>query len=146
MYSRVAIRISQVLFAAIAFGQPAEQMAAQPSAPGRSADLKVQGIGRGIVLIDGVWQFHLGDDPSWAQPSLDDSRWQSILTDDTWGDQGHPSYTGFAWYRRHLKIALVSIKIHFVWQPGATVNVGSSLHTGPVSQCQKLALEQKAFT
>ena len=56
------------------------------------------------MLIDGVWQFHIGDDPGWAQPSLDDSKWESILTDDTWGDQGHPSYTGFAWYRRHLKI------------------------------------------
>ena len=104
MYPRRAIKASLVLFAAIAFGQPEVQKPAQTSASGRSPDLTIQGVGRGIVLIDGVWQFHLGDDPSWAQPSLDDSGWESILTDDTWGDQGHPSYTGFAWYRRHLKI------------------------------------------
>ena len=54
--------------------------------------------------IDGGWQFHLGDDLRWAQPSLDDSGWESIRTDATWGEQGHPSYTGFAWYRRHIDI------------------------------------------
>ena len=54
--------------------------------------------------IDGAWQFHLGDDLSWAQPSLDDSIWESIQVNATWGEQGHPAYTGFAWYRRHLEI------------------------------------------
>ena len=40
------------------------------------------------------WQFHLGDDLRWAQPSFDDSGWAAIRTDDTWGDQGYPSYYG----------------------------------------------------
>lgn len=99
-----------LLFAVLAFGQqPAatsKQPAATPKQPAKPATpvLVIRGIGRGIVPIDGAWQFHLGDDMRWAQTSFDDSGWEKILTDDTWGDQGHPSYTGFAWYRRHIDI------------------------------------------
>jgi len=46
----------------------------------------------------GEWQFHLGDDPRWAAPGYDDSEWERIKADKTWGAQTHPSYTGFAWY------------------------------------------------
>jgi hypothetical protein len=54
--------------------------------------------------IDGAWQFHLGDDLRWAQPSWDDTGWESIGVDRPWGAQSHPSYAGFAWYRRHVNI------------------------------------------
>lgn len=110
VYRRLVINILLLLFAAATVGQqPAQQTAlkpAQPSAPTHAPVLAIPAIGKGVVPLDGAWQFHLGDDPSWAQPSLDDSGWESISTGDTWGDQGHPSYTGFAWYRRHLEIAL----------------------------------------
>ena len=66
--------------------------------------LPVENIGRGAVPINGEWQFHLGDDPHWAAPAYDDSQWEHITADKTWGAQTHPSYTGFAWYRRHLDI------------------------------------------
>jgi hypothetical protein len=56
------------------------------------------------VPINGTWQFHVGDDLRWAQPNLDDSGWESIRADDPWGAQNHPSYAGFAWYRRHIDI------------------------------------------
>ena len=61
-------------------------------------------IGRGSAEIAGAWQFRVGDNPRWALPSYDDSAWQSIRVDAPWGEQGHPSYAGFAWYRRHLAI------------------------------------------
>jgi len=64
----------------------------------------IQGIGKGVVPIDGSWQFHEGDDLRWAQPEFDDSKWEPIETDAPWGVQGHPSYAGFAWYRRHIDI------------------------------------------
>lgn len=67
--------------------------------------LTIKDIGPGEVAIDGDWQFHVGDDMRWASPSYDDSLWEHIKADDTWGAQTHPSYTGFAWYRRHLDIA-----------------------------------------
>jgi hypothetical protein len=66
--------------------------------------LSVENIGHGAVPIDGEWQFHLGDDLRWAAPAYDDSEWEHITADKTWGAQTHPSYTGFAWYRRHLDI------------------------------------------
>ena len=88
----------------------AQQLGQKPSTTARPAQapvLVISDIGQGVVPIDGSWQFHLGDDMRWAKPSFDDSGWNTIQTDDTWGDQGYPSYTGFAWYRRHLNIVPV---------------------------------------
>ncbi len=61
-------------------------------------------LGKGAVPLGGKWQFHLGDDPAWANPRFDDSNWEQLSADKTWGAQGHPSYTGFAWYRRSIQI------------------------------------------
>jgi phosphoserine phosphatase RsbU/P len=69
--------------------------------------LDIKNIGKGSVPIDGEWQFHIGDNLAWAAPELDDSQWESIRTDEPWGVQGHPAYSGFAWYRRHLHISLM---------------------------------------
>jgi serine phosphatase RsbU (regulator of sigma subunit) len=102
--SRLAIKALLLLFAAPLVGQqPARNSATEPAA--NSAKTKViEGIGKGAVPLDGPWQFHEGDDPRWALPTLDDSKWESIETDAPWGVQGHPSYSGFAWYRRHIEI------------------------------------------
>lgn len=68
----------------------------------------VRDPGPGVIAINGPWQFHTGDDPSFAAPSLDDSTghdgWEQITVEAPWGAQGHRSYTGFAWYRKHLKV------------------------------------------
>ncbi|HEY1995036.1 MAG TPA: SpoIIE family protein phosphatase [Edaphobacter sp.] len=95
-----------VVFFALSLCNPAVVVAAlQPTAKPDSAPVVAIGnIGRGAVPIDGEWQFHLGDDPRWAAPAYDDSAWQRITANKTWGAQTHPSYTGFAWYRRHLDI------------------------------------------
>ena len=94
-----------MLFALCAAAGKQTQATLQPTAPSHAPVLVIPTIGKGIVTIGGAWQFHLGDDLAWAQPSVDDSKWETIQTDDTWGAQGHPGYTGFAWYRRHLEIA-----------------------------------------
>jgi hypothetical protein len=57
------------------------------------------------VLLEGPWQFHLGDSPTWASPNLDDSAWEPLTVDQPWGQQTHFAYSGFAWYRRHLHFA-----------------------------------------
>ena len=49
--------------------------------------LAVENIGRGAVPIDGEWQFHLGDDMRWTAPGYDDSQWERITADKTWGAQ-----------------------------------------------------------
>jgi hypothetical protein len=80
---------------------------AQQPAPRPQSALVIQGLGQGQIKLNGFWQFHTGDDPRWASPSFDDSQWEPITASDSWGNQGHPGYTGFAWYRRHLEIDLV---------------------------------------
>ena len=97
-----------VLIGAVAFGR-AERATSVSRQGGRT--LVLDGMGKGTADLDGLWQFHLGDDPQWAQPGFDDSGWESILADAPWGAQGHPSYAGIAWYRRHVNI---------VPAPGAT--------------------------
>jgi Stage II sporulation protein E (SpoIIE) len=97
---RLAIKAFFLLFAVSLAAQPAPQ---KPSA-NATPTLIVEGVGKGVVPIDGVWQFHLGDDPTWANPAFDDSGWEAIETDAPWGGQQHPSYTGYAWYRRHVEI------------------------------------------
>ena len=70
--------------------------------------LTAEGLGKGTVTLDGPWQFHLGDNPDWAAPSLDDATgqagWEQLSADKPWGEQGHHAYTGYAWYRRHLHL------------------------------------------
>jgi Stage II sporulation protein E (SpoIIE) len=74
-------------------------------AAGARADVfKAQDPGTGSVAINGLWQFHTSDDMAWANPALDDSQWEQIRGDDTWGAQTHPGHSGFAWYRRRIDI------------------------------------------
>ena len=70
--------------------------------PLAGSSLVVEGLGRGTVALDGQWQFRLGDDPTWASRTFDDTGWEHLRVGQSWGDQGHYGYTGFAWYRRHV--------------------------------------------
>ena len=67
-------------------------------------NFRVQNPGTGSAPITGNWQFHLGDDMAWTDSAFDDSGWEQISGDDTWGAKQHPGYTGFAWYRKHIEI------------------------------------------
>ncbi len=70
--------------------------------------VSVDGLGKGTANLDGPWQFHLGDDMSWAEPAINDATgqggWEALLPDRPWGAQGHYAYAGFGWYRLHLQI------------------------------------------
>ena len=83
-------------------------LCAQSAAP----VLTIEGLGKGTAPLSGVWQFHLGDNPAWASPEAGDDAtnvgWEQISPDATWGAQGHPAYTGFAWYRKHIHLGLAS--------------------------------------
>ena len=89
--------------------------------------LTIEGIGKPVVPLDGPWQFHTGDDPTWASPNLDDSQWESIQTDKPWGAQQHFGYTGYAWYRRHIDFA-----------PGQSDKLDLSLALGFVSDVYEI--------
>jgi hypothetical protein len=71
-----------------------------------AADTLVVGaLGQGTVTLGGLWEFKTGDDPAWASPSFDDSQWERLRVDRTYGRQGHFGYHGYAWYRRHIDFA-----------------------------------------
>jgi hypothetical protein len=81
---------------------------ALPLRAASSSPLVVEGVGNAAAPLDGIWQFHLGDNPAWASPSLDDSGWEPISVDRPWGAQQHFNYTGYAWYRRHIDFVSVA--------------------------------------
>ncbi len=70
--------------------------------------LSIDALGKGTTPINGKWQFHIGDNMAWAQPDAPDATgadgWEQLTTEDFWGAQGHPSYAGIAWYRKHLRL------------------------------------------
>lgn len=52
------------------------------------------------------WKFKPGDDPAWAVPGFDDSRWVSLMPDKIWEYQGFEKLDGFAWYRIKFMLPL----------------------------------------
>ena len=84
----------------------AMRTSAQIVATGGPADgvLTLNSLGQGTAELGGKWQFHLGDDPRWSDPALEDAGWEKVTAEAPWGAQGHPSYNGFAWYRRRIDI------------------------------------------
>ncbi len=89
------------------------------SARAESGDFKAL-IGNSVVVLTGPWKFHPGDDPGWADPNLDDARWDSLdlappdgsydpVTGASgftpgWTAHGYPKLTGFAWYRLRVDV------------------------------------------
>jgi len=111
------LKLSVLVFAACCLNLEAPAQA--PHAAGAQT-LVIDGLGKGTAPLDGPWQFHVGDDPAWAAPSFDDSHWEQLTADKSWGAQGHPSYTGFAWYRKTIRITPA---------PGADANVALLIPT-----------------
>lgn len=108
MLLQAKIAACTFLLAASLFAQSKEAFAPKSVAKAPTPVLAVEGLGQGAIPLDGPWQFHTGDDPQWTSPSFDDSGWESIQVDGPWGSQDHPAYTGYAWYRRHVKIQTVA--------------------------------------
>jgi hypothetical protein len=75
-----------------------------PAIRGRAQVFQTPNPGTGSVVVGGNWQFHTGDDPAWGNPAYNDSGWEQLRGDDTWGAQTHPGYTGFAWYRKRIEV------------------------------------------
>ena len=109
LLSRLRV-LALVAVATVLSPRPQIRAAALPSSPSASLPvaLTIEGLGKGVAPLDGPWQFHLGDNPTWATPGIDDATghdgWEQLTAAAPWGTQGHPSYTGYAWYRRQLNI------------------------------------------
>jgi hypothetical protein len=57
-----------------------------------------------MVSLDGLWRFHPGDDPLWAEPGFDDGQWPLISSAEGWSGQGYENMSGLAWYRARVVI------------------------------------------
>ena len=82
-----------------------------------SITFKIQDPGKGFVEVGGNWRFHTGDDLAWAKPEHDDSSWEQLRGDKTWGAQTHPSYVGFAWYRKPIEVDGASGQLTILMPP-----------------------------
>ncbi|HEY3989183.1 MAG TPA: PP2C family protein-serine/threonine phosphatase [Acidobacteriaceae bacterium] len=88
-----------------------------PAARAGADTFKTHDPGTGSVAITGPWQFHTSDDMAWANPAFDDSGWEQIRGDDTWGAQTHPGHTGFAWYRKRIEITGANTSLAILMPP-----------------------------
>lgn len=57
-----------------------------------------------VTSLDGLWRFHTGDDPAWAKPDFDDSKWPLLRSNKDWNQQGYNGYSGMAWYRFQVTV------------------------------------------
>ncbi len=76
---------------------------ASGNAPGSAAPIIVPATVHGIIQLDGPWRFQMGDDPRWADLSLDDSSWPTLTLGKTLAEQGFETYAGYAWYRLRVQ-------------------------------------------
>jgi len=58
-----------------------------------------------ITSLDGLWRFHAGDNPQWADPTFNDSQWRLIRSDRAWTLQGYSAQTSYGWYRFRVEVA-----------------------------------------
>lgn len=70
--------------------------------PVRAQSFHLQSGREPITSLDGLWRFHTGDDPAWANPGFDDAAWPLVHAGTSWTTQGYPNYAGYAWYRFRL--------------------------------------------
>jgi serine phosphatase RsbU (regulator of sigma subunit) len=104
---RIMFRFA-ALAAFLALVLPCATAAPKTPVPAAARVLSLEELGRGTALLDGPWQFHLGDNMQWADPAAPDATgqngWEQLTADKPWGAQGYPSHSGFAWYRKHLHL------------------------------------------
>ena len=91
-------------FGSAALSAPAQQAQAPAPAPssGTPAANPTPSAMHGVIQLDGPWRFQMGDDPRWADPSLDDSSWLPVALGKSLAEQGFESYAGYAWYRLRI--------------------------------------------
>ena len=119
---RNVLRCFPVFLACLAHAQAPNLPAA-----GQRPDTVQVTLGQAAVPLYGPWKFTIGDSPIhpgtgqplWAEPGFDDSHWETVdLTPREgavdpvsgvsgwvpgWTARGHADYTGYAWYRIHVR-------------------------------------------
>jgi hypothetical protein len=93
--------LALLLFAFIPSTASDAQPASSPAAPVQRT-LDATSFGSPIDL-SGPWLFHMGNDPAWAAPGLDDNQWLRVSKDIPLRKYGFPDPES-CWYRIHLRL------------------------------------------
>lgn len=75
------------------------------AAPGSAQVFDLDQLRAPVTPLDGLWHFHTGDNPAWANPNFDDSNWPLVRSGESWTKQGYFTYSGYAWYRFAIQVA-----------------------------------------
>jgi len=59
--------------------------------------------GATVLELDGLWLFHAGDSPAFAQPGLDDIDWEQRQVPTAYAPWSY-RWHGYGWYRLHLHV------------------------------------------
>jgi phosphoserine phosphatase RsbU/P len=94
----------QFVLLSIAAASLANGIAAQPAATQPALFSLTTSSDQPTISLNGSWRFHPGDNPSFAEPSYDDSSWPLLRSTTPWSQQGYESLTGFAWYRFRIVV------------------------------------------
>ena len=86
-------KIYSLLLLLISFGTYAQ------NEPFRIDSLPKQGI-----MLDKGWKFHAGDNPDFAKPDFDDSKWESIDPTQNIDDLPQIQKAKIGWFRIHLDV------------------------------------------
>ncbi|MFP4094251.1 MAG: beta galactosidase jelly roll domain-containing protein [Cyclobacteriaceae bacterium] len=54
------------------------------------------------IDLSGVWNFRLGDQLSWKNPTASREKWEKTMVPSFWEKQGFSDYDGYAWYFRQF--------------------------------------------
>jgi hypothetical protein len=102
------------------------------------------------IDLNGPWRFQVGDDPRWADPGFDDSKWSAVLLSTPLSDQGIDSYSGYAWYRLRLTreqfAQIGSLPLHLLVAPNSVgqlsiyLNGTESGHTKGMTESPRMYL------
>jgi serine phosphatase RsbU (regulator of sigma subunit) len=60
------------------------------------------GTGKEIIKMDMTWRYHSGDDTAWANPSFNDSQWDTI--NPSLYSHESEGYNGIAWFRQTIDL------------------------------------------
>ncbi|HEX4320423.1 MAG TPA: SpoIIE family protein phosphatase [Acidobacteriaceae bacterium] len=88
----------------VAAQQPFTIFTAEPSIATNATQVSIPAATHGTIRLEGPWTFHIGDDPGWASPTFDDSKWDKVNVGQSLAEQGIDSYTGYAWYRLRVQL------------------------------------------
>ena len=128
MKRRISLHLAFLTALACGVLYTSQRVESLQAAPAQAESATNITLGQSLAPIYGPWKFHVGDSPLdqvahtelWAEPGFDDSQWETIdltpkpgargpiLADvdyvPGWTANGHPGYSGFAWYRIRVQV------------------------------------------